>query len=94
MELISNNQRMLVEQQSAQVIIGEKLEKVCGDVQQLQKEVNDLQSHSVSSSVDNKRKVKVPSQISVSLTLYSYLLYDPVQKSNDFDTVDDQETLW
>ena len=36
MEMISNNQRMLVEQQSAQIIIGEKVAKVFGDALELQ----------------------------------------------------------
>ena len=67
MEMITNTQQILIEQQSNQVIMGEKMEQISSDVQTLQKEMKELQQNTATET--NKRKIKIPKQLSVSSNL-------------------------
>ena len=78
MEMITNTQQILVEQQSNQVIMGEKMEQISSDVQFLQEEMKELQ-HNTTTSDTNKRTIKIPTNLSVSppLIKLTYIAIGP-----------------
>ena len=64
MEMITNTKQILVEQQSNQVIMGEKME-ISSNVHFLQEEMKELQ-HNITTSNTNKRTIKISTNLSVS----------------------------
>ena len=73
MGMITNTQQIIVEQQSNQVIMGERMEQISSDVQSLQKEMKELQQNT--SADTNKRIVEIPKHLSVSSFVGKHVFY-------------------